>query len=282
MRTVVSAVAMQRLARQWRRAGRPVAFVPTMGFLHEGHASLMRRARRACGPRGLVVVSVFVNPTQFGPGEDFSRYPRDPKGDAALCRRAGVDVLFMPGPAGIYPPDFSVYVSEEKLSRSMEGVTRPTHFRGVTTIVAKLFHLVLPDVAVFGAKDFQQAAIVKRMVRDLAFPLKIIVAPTARAADGLALSSRNKYLSPAQRRQAPVLFLALESARAAVAQGPVARARLQKKIRRLVASQSEARLDYVAFFHPETLEPVDPVAPGAHMALAVYFGQTRLIDNASL
>jgi pantoate--beta-alanine ligase len=230
----------------------------------------------------VVVVSIFVNPTQFAPNEDFARYPRDPKGDSALCRREGVDVIFMPRPEDMYAPDASIYVTEERLSKTMEGVTRPTHFRGVATVVAKLFNLVLPIAAIFGAKDFQQAAIVQRMTRDLNFALKIIVAPTARADDGLALSSRNKYLSEEERRQAPVLYLSLQTAQAAVAKAPLARAQLRNKIERLIASQPAARLDYVEFFDPQTLEPLAKVGRGARMALAVYFGKTRLIDNAEL
>ena len=282
MRVIASVAAMQRLARQWQNAAKSVSFVPTMGFLHAGHLSLMERARQACGPAGVVVASIYVNPTQFGPGEDFARYPRDLRRDAALCRKAGVDVLFTPTDAEMYPPDFSVYVSEERLAKVMEGVTRPHHFRGVTTVVAKLFNAVLPTTAVFGAKDFQQAAIVRRMVRDLNFPVKIIVAPIVRETDGLALSSRNKYLSPEERWQAPILFLALQTAQASVAGHPMPRAKLQKKIHRLIASQPSARIDYVEFFDPETLLPVSLVKPGTRMALAVRMGKTRLIDNASL
>jgi pantoate--beta-alanine ligase len=282
MRVIASVAAMQRLARQWQNAGKPVSFVPTMGFLHAGHLSLMERARQACGLDGVVVVSIYVNPTQFGPGEDFAQYPRDLRRDAALCREAGVDVLFTPADAEMYPPDFSVYVTEERLAKVMEGVTRPQHFRGVTTVVAKLFNAVLPTTVVFGAKDFQQAAIVRRMVRDLNFPVKIIVAPIVREADGLALSSRNKYLSPEERRQAPILFLALQTAQAAVATRPMPRAKLQKKIHRLISSQPSARVDYVEFFDSETLQPVPRVQPGTRMALAVWMGKTRLIDNAKL
>jgi len=188
---------MQRLARKWQGKVR-VGFVPTMGYLHEGHLSLVRRARRAVGRRGTVVLSIYVNPTQFGPGEDLSRYPRDLSRDQQLCRRAGVDVLFTPDDAQMYPGteagSYHTYVVEESLSKLMEGASRPGHFRGVTTIVAKLFNIVLPEVAVFGAKDFQQAAIIQRMALDLNFPVKILVAPTVREPDGLALSSRNKYL----------------------------------------------------------------------------------------
>ena len=196
MRTVTSPRFMQRLARQWRGRGVRIAFVPTMGYLHDGHMSLVRRARRLVGPGGKVVVSIYVNPTQFGPQEDFARYPRDFPRDGRLCRQAGVDVMFLPTDATMYPGRarglYSTFVVEEALSRPMEGAARPTHFRGVTTVVAKLFNLVQPDLAVFGAKDYQQAAVIQRMVRDLNFPLKIVVAPTLREADGLAMSSRNQ------------------------------------------------------------------------------------------
>lgn len=273
---------MQRLGREWRRAGRPVAFVPTMGFLHRGHASLMARARRLAGRKGRVVVSVYVNPTQFGPGEDFSKYPRDLARDRQFCRDAGVDVLFTPADAEMYPADFSTFTQEEKLAAGMEGASRPVHFRGVTTIVAKLFNIVLPTAAIFGAKDFQQAAVVRRMTRDLNYPVKIVVAPTLREADGLAMSSRNKYLSPAQREQAIVLWRGIQHAREAVSQRPVASAQLKREIGDIVAGQPEARLDYVEFFAPETLQPVKTVVPGTQMALAVYVGRTRLIDNGEL
>src|SRR5664280_1798144 len=220
MRIVRSVAAMERLARSWKRAGVRVGLVPTMGYLHEGHLSLVHRARRLVGPRGKVVVSIYINPTQFGPQEDLSRYPRDLARDTRLCREAGVDVIFAPDDAQMYPRDgaggFSTFVAEETLSRGMEGQSRPTHFRGVTTVVAKLFNIVQPELAVFGAKDYQQAAVLKRMVRDLNFPLKIVVAPIQREADGLAMSSRNKYLVGDLRAQALVLSRALAKARAAV------------------------------------------------------------------
>lgn len=273
---------MQRLGRQWQRAGRKVVFVPTMGYLHRGHVSLMERARRLAGPPGKVVASVYVNPTQFGPKEDFSKYPRDRARDLKLCRDAGVDVFFAPADAAMYPPDFSTFAQEEKLSAGMEGRSRPGHFRGVTTIVAKLFNIVLPTMAIFGAKDFQQAAVIRRMARDLNFPVKIVVAPTLREADGLAMSSRNKYLTPSQRTQATVLWRALHHAKNAAARQPISAARLQKEIARLIAVESEARLDYMEFFNPVTLEPVKTVTPGTQMALAVFVGTTRLIDNSEL
>ena len=286
MQIVTPVAAMQRLAGKWRRAGARIGLVPTMGYLHAGHLSLVQRARQAVGARGKVVVSIYVNPTQFAPTEDLARYPRDLKRDLKLCRAAGVDVVFTPGDAGMYPGrvtgGYSTYVVEEKLGRMMEGAARPAHFRGVTTVVAKLFNLVLPDVAVFGQKDFQQAAVVRRKVADLNFPVKIIVAPTLRQPDGLALSSRNKYLNPGQRGQAVILFCALQAAKKTVAKKSVSAARLKQQLQKMITAAPLARLDYLEFFDPQTLEPVSKVTPGVHMALAVYVGKTRLIDNAEL
>src|ERR1039458_10347416 len=230
MQIVSSAAAMQQFARKWQRAGAPIGFVPTMGYLHEGHLSLMRAARKRVGTNGKVVVSIYVNPTQFAPTEDLANYPRDLKRDLQLCRSDGADVVFVPSDAEMYPNEsengFSAYIVEEKLSQMMEGASRPTHFRGVATVVAKLFNIVLPDIAVFGQKDFQQAAIIKRMVRDLNFPVRIIVAPTLREADGLAMSSRNQYLDAEQRAQAVILVHALRAASLAVKKKPVSAARL--------------------------------------------------------
>ena len=292
---------MQRLARQWQRRGLRVGFVPTMGYLHEGHLSLVREARRRVGKSGQVVVSIYVNPTQFGPKEDLSRYPRDLARDLKLCRSAGAGVVFAPTDAEMYPravgssrgddrtaqravptTGFSTYIVEERLSQCMEGAARPTHFRGVTTVVAKLFNLVLPEVTVFGAKDWQQAAIVQRMTRDLNFPVKIIVAPTVREPDGLALSSRNRYLAAAQRAQAVILHQTIERARAAVRQNNIPAARLKADLIKFIASAPLARLDYVEVFDPDTLTPVATAKPGTQLALAVFFGATRLIDNGRL
>ncbi|HEX3797088.1 MAG TPA: pantoate--beta-alanine ligase [Verrucomicrobiae bacterium] len=286
MRIVKSAAAMQKLARRWQTQNIRVGFVPTMGYLHAGHISLVSRARRAVGKRGIVVVSIYVNPTQFGPHEDLSRYPRDFARDQKLCREAGVDIIFAPADGEMYPKNshdsYSTYVVEETLSRGMEGASRPTHFRGVTTIVAKLFNLVQPQAAVFGAKDFQQAAVIKRMVRDLNFPLKIIVAPTHREPDGLAMSSRNKYLTPTQREQAVVLSQALKQARAEVRGKKISAQKLKTRLAHIIAAKQEARLDYLEFFDAQTLQPVEQVARGTQMALAVFFGKTRLIDNGVL
>ena len=259
-----------------------------MGYLHEGHLSLVRDARRRVGRPGVVGVSIYVNPTQFGPREDLASYPRDLPRDTRLCRQAGVDFLFVPSDAEMYPGRqegrFSTYVVEETLARVMEGASRPTHFRGVTTVVAKLFNLVQPAVAVFGAKDFQQAAIIQRMTADLNFPVQVVVAPTWREPDGLAMSSRNKYLSPSQRAQAVVLSQAWHEARAAVraAARPVPAARLKTRLRALIEQQPEARVDYIEFFDPATLQPVAQVRTGVQMALAVFVGRTRLIDNAQM
>lgn len=288
MRILKSIAVMQRLTKSWRRQGIRIGLVPTMGYLHAGHLSLVATARRIVGPRGKVVLSIYVNPTQFAPTEDFSKYPRDLRRDARLCRQAGVDAVFAPSDAEMYPKDpgagFSTYVTEKNLSRGMEGASRPTHFRGVTTVVAKLFNIVGPDVVVFGAKDYQQAVVVKRMVRDLNFPLKIEVAPIYREPDGLAMSSRNKYLQGDLRTQAVVLWRAIEKVHAALKakRGGIPAARLKVELNRFIEGEPTARVDYVEFFNPETLVPVSKVTRGVHMALAVFIGKTRLIDNARL
>ena len=292
---------MQKAALSWNRRGVRVGFVPTMGYLHAGHLSLVREARRRAGKNGKVVVSIYVNPTQFAPTEDLAKYPRDLKRDLKLCRDAGVDVVFTPNDAEMYPsetgsrrcesaddPRFDkrgyTCVVEEKLSRTMEGAARPTHFRGVTTVVAKLFNIVLPDVAVFGAKDWQQAAIIKRMAADLNFPVKIVIAPTLREPDGLAMSSRNKYLEGDLRRQATVLWHSIQKARAAVkfSSKPIPAAGLKLHLKRFIEHEPDARLDYAEFFEPDTLAPVSKISKGTHLALAVFVGKTRLIDNARL
>jgi pantoate--beta-alanine ligase len=279
---------MQRIAGRWKQQGLRVALVPTMGCLHAGHLSLIRSAKELAGRQGMVVVSIYVNPTQFAPGEDLMRYPRDLARDKALCRKAGVDVVFVPDDQQMYSDkqlgDYSTYVVEETLSKDMEGESRPGHFRGVTTVVAKLFNMVQPDVAVFGAKDFQQAAIIRRMTRDLNFPVRIVVEPTVREADGLALSSRNKYLEGGLRTQAAVLWQALRKAQAAVRENnrPVNARSLKEQLKQFIERQPAARVDYIAFFEPATLRPVTEVGRGTHVALAVFIGKTRLIDNAPL
>ncbi len=288
MRIVKSVLAMRRLSLNWRRRGVRVGFVPTMGYLHAGHISLVQCARKLVGKNGIVVVSIYVNPTQFSPGEDLSRYPRNFKRDRQLCREAGARVIFLPDDAEMYPGKasgkYSTYVVEEKLSRPMEGESRPSHFRGVTTIVAKLFNIVLPHVAVFGAKDFQQAAVIQKMVKDLNFPVKIAVAPTIREPDGLAMSSRNKYLKGAEREQATALWKAIQRARKTVTKSLSAldADKLRRELKTIIERNPAARVDYIQFFDPETLEPVAWVVRGCQMALAVSVGQTRLIDNVRL
>ncbi len=274
---------MQRQALQWRCDGVRIGFVPTMGYLHEGHMSLVRRARKVVGHSGRVVVSIYVNPTQFGPREDLSRYPRDLKRDQELCREEGVDLVFTPSNDEMYPDPFSTFVVEEKISTLMEGRSRPGHFRGVATVVAKLFNIVLPDVSVFGAKDYQQAAIIQRMVRDLNFPLRVIVADTVREKDGLAMSSRNKYLTGDLRAQALALWQTIQKVQALVKKKRrLNAAAVKEQLREFIQLQPAAKLDYVEFFDPLTLQPVDELAAGTHMALAVFVGNTRLIDNARL
>jgi pantoate--beta-alanine ligase len=288
MRIVTSVTAMQRQAQRWKRAGTPIGFVPTMGYLHEGHISLVRKARQLVGKHGVVVVSIYVNPTQFAPTEDLAKYPRDLPRDKKICRRAGVDVLFVPNDRQMYPAQsnakFSTFVVEESLSRGIEGASRPTHFRGVTTVVAMLFNIALPDVAVFGAKDFQQTVLIKRMVRDLKFPLKILVAPTHREPDGLAMSSRNKYLKGDLRHQATCLWRAIQKAKHCVRSKSnlISAARLRRELKEFIHHHPSARVDYLEFFDPNTLKPVTKVQRGVQMALAVFIGQTRLIDNARL
>src|SRR6202453_4717962 len=289
MQTVSSIAAMQRLAKKWRRVGAAIGLVPTLGYLHEGHLSLVRDARKRVGKRGGVVVSIYVNPTQFAPTEDFTKYPRDLKRDLKMLRASGVDVVFTPEDKEMYPDrspvpnGYSTYVVEERLSQTMEGVSRPTHFRGVTTIVAKLFNIVQPDVAIFGQKDFQQAAVIKRMVGDLEFPYRVIRAPTVREKDGLAMSSRNKYLVGDLRRQAQVLRRAIDATRTAVKKAKkISAAQLKTNLKKLIESEPDARLDYIEFFDPETLVALPEVSAGAQMALAVFVGKTRLIDNEKM
>ncbi len=253
--------------------------VPTMGALHRGHAELLRLGRELAGADGELAASIFVNPLQFEPGSDFERYPRPQEADEELCRAAGVDVLFRPRPGEMYLDERSAYVEETALSLVLEGASRPGHFRGVCTVVAKLFHLLGPHAAVFGEKDWQQLAIIRRMVRDLDFPIEIIGAPTVREADGLACSSRNKYLSAEERAQAPVLRIALMEA---AASGEKIADNLIAKIRSRIETQPAARIDYVAVVDAETLAPRSRVEANSLLALAVRFGQTRLIDNLRL
>jgi pantoate--beta-alanine ligase len=288
MKQISRAATMQRLAIAWRQEGKPIALVPTMGFLHFGHGSLIKRARKAVGQQGKVVVSLFVNPTQFAPGEDFDRYPRSKKEDLRLCRELGADVVFSPPVEDIYPSlteiPFTTFISEETLSLPMEGSSRPTHFRGVLTVVAILFNIVQPSHSIFGEKDFQQVAVIKKMVQDLKYPIKVIIGKTIRDHDGLAVSSRNAYLSAAQRQEAVVLWQCIQTARERVkaAKTPYPATRLRKFIAERVENTPGATLDYVEFFAPDSLQPVKSIRQSHRIALAVRFGKTRLIDNGEI
>ena len=260
---------------------RPVVLVPTMGALHRGHVTLLERARKLAGAKGSVVASIFVNPAQFGPREDLSRYPRPLARDKALCREAGVDLLFLPGPEGMYAPDHSVWINEERLSAGLCGAARPGHFRGVCTVVAKLFLIVAPEIAVFGEKDWQQLAVIRRMVRDLNFPVRIIGVPTVREADGLALSSRNAYLNATDRAAAPGIRKALLEA--GERRGSFSPRELQAWVaHRLQALLPGARLDYVEVVDALDLGPVQKATRRILIAVALFLGRTRLIDNIVL
>jgi pantoate--beta-alanine ligase len=262
-------------------SGRRV-LVPTMGALHHGHGELIRIAREAVGEAGEVAVSIFVNPLQFAPGGDYEKYPRPEEVDDEFCRSAGVDILFRPPVEEMYASDFSVSVEENALANTLEGKSRPGHFSGVCTVVAKLFHILAPDAAIFGEKDFQQLAIIRRMVRDLNFPVEIIGVPTVRESDGLACSSRNEYLNASEREEAPMLQRALQEARRLFAQGERSVETLLASTRGLIATAPLARIDYLEIVNSENLQPIAEAAPDSRIAVAAFFGQTRLIDNLSL
>ena len=253
-----------------------------MGALHDGHLELIRHARKLAGKSGTVAVSIFVNPTQFGPNEDFSSYPRPLAADSKLCKQNGVDLLFTPSATDLYSRNYSIWVDEHSLSNSLCGKSRPGHFRGVCTVVAKLFNIIMPDAAVFGMKDFQQLAIIRQMVRDLNFPVEIIAAETVREPDGLALSSRNRYLLPEERVQAPVIRRSLLQAENLVKSGKTNVASLKKSIVSQISKASLAVIDYIEIVDAETLQPVLKVGRNSLIAVAVAFGKTRLIDNLLL
>ena len=279
METVTTIAGARERREADRRAGRRVAFVPTMGFLHEGHLALVRRARDLGGS---VWVSIFVNPTQFGPGEDYERYPRDPARDAALLEAEGVDVLFAPTVEEMYPTEPVVQVGFSGLDAVLCGASRPGHFAGVGLVVAKLFNIVQPHVAVFGQKDAQQALLIERLVEDLDFPVRIEVAPTVREPDGLAMSSRNTYLSPRERAAAPVLYRALCSARDAVLAGERDPRAVEELLHGRIAAEPLARVDYAACVDRRTLARPERITAPVLLAVAVHFGSTRLIDNLTV
>lgn len=261
------------------REGRQLALVPTMGALHEGHLSLVRLAAEKADR---VVVSIFVNPVQFGPREDFDRYPRDLERDLAACRSLGVDAVFAPSAADMYLPGHGVFVDEECWSKVMCGATREGHFRGVLTVVAKLFNIVRPDTAVFGRKDAQQAALVGKMIRDLNFPVTLVIAPTVRDRDGLALSSRNAYLKPEDRRRAGVVFKSLTEAAGQAGQPGISAGDICRVAREGLSREPGLQVEYLACVDAHTLQPVDAPAPGAMLAVAAWIGGVRLVDNIVL
>jgi pantoate--beta-alanine ligase len=270
---------MRTACRSARSGGKHLGFVPTMGALHDGHLSLVRAAKASCD---LVAASIFVNPTQFGPNEDLAKYPRTFDRDRDLLEKEGVALLFAPSVDEMYPAGAVTWVTVEELSGKLDGLSRPGHFRGVTTVVAKLFHIVEPDTAFFGQKDAAQVAIIRRMVRDLNFPVKIVACPIVREADGLAMSSRNAYLDPEQRRQALVLHRALMHVKKTWEAGERVAQKLAAAGRAEVAVEKAVRLDYFEIVDPDSLDPVDEAAPGTLIAVAAYIGPTRLIDNLLL
>mgnify|MGYP001766525008 CR=1 FL=1 len=274
---VITSIAGFREAR--RRAGGALGFVPTMGYLHEGHLFLVRRAK---AENDLCAVSIFVNPTQFGPKEDFARYPRDPDRDLALLEKEGTDLVLMPPVEEIYPPGASTWVDVDDVTSRLEGAARPGHFRGVATVVAKLFNIVEPTRAYFGQKDAQQVVVIQKMVRDLNMNLEVVVVPTQREPDGLAMSSRNVYLSPQERQAAVVLWRSMGLARGLWEKGERDAGRLRQEMVDFIAREPLARLDYVSIADPVTLQELSRLEGPALISMAVYLGKTRLIDNTAL
>jgi len=278
MRVITKVKEMQKVADELRKEGKIIGVVPTMGYLHEGHLSLIRIAKEKSD---VVITTIFVNPLQFAPNEDYDKYPRDLERDVKLAQSAGCDIIFHPSVEEMYPENFLTYVEVEKLTKVLEGEFRPTHFRGVTTVVAKLFNITKPHIAVFGQKDAQQALIIKQMVRDLNFDIEIIVAPIVRESDGLAMSSRNVYLSESERKDATVLYQSLKLAEKLIEESERNSGVIISKMEELIKSKPTAKIDYIAIVDPNTLEKVENLSEGKEylIALAVRIGSTRLIDN---
>ncbi len=278
MKTIIGIAEMSATAEELRRQGKRIGFVPTMGFLHEGHLSLVRLAKRNADA---VVMSIFVNPSQFAPHEDFTKYPRSPERDSKNAESCGTDVLFMPEESEMYVQPHLTSVAVDHLSSVLEGKSRPTHFRGVATVVAKLFNIVRPHCAVFGQKDAQQVAVIRQLVKDLNFPVDIIVAPIVREADGLAMSSRNVYLSPVERAESTVLYRSLRRAEEMIIAGERNSGRIRSEMVAVISASRVARIDYVSVADAESLEEAEELKPGKRtlVSLAVFFGSTRLIDN---
>lgn len=276
MQTIDDPSAIQRRCESLRREGKTIGFVPTMGAFHEGHTTLMRRAR---ADNDIVVVSIFVNQTQFGRGEDFDSYPRDLYGDLVQAETVGVDLVFAPSAEAIYPKGFQTYVEVTELTAGLCGASRPGHFRGVTTVVVKLFNLVKPHRAYFGQKDYQQAAVVRRLATDLNFDFDIVIVPTVRESDGLAMSSRNVRLTPDHRRAATILYRSLRCVEMRIRNGEHSARAILDEVRTMIEAEPLARIDYVVVCDPETLRPIDRMEGPVLIAVAARFGETRLIDN---
>jgi pantoate--beta-alanine ligase len=276
MKTLRTTKTMAAWSRQLHREGVTIGFVPTMGALHDGHRALIREARLQCDA---LVVSIFVNPSQFAPTEDLAKYPRPIAKDRALCREEGVDICFEPGVTAMYPDGFETIVTVPAIAQRWEGELRPHHFAGVATIVTKLFGIVRPDIAVFGQKDFQQAALVRRLIEDLNLGVKLIVHPTVRGRDGLALSSRNVYLSETDRILAPILYKSLQAGAEAIKEGMTSGRKVQSVMTQVLRKEPAAALDYLAVCDPETLAPVESVHDQAVLLGAIRIGTVRLIDN---
>ena len=276
MRIIRSIKEMADCSRRLRKKGQRIGFVPTMGYLHEGHLSLIRKARRETD---IVVVSIFVNPAQFGPREDFRKYPRNFRGDRQLAESCGVDIIFYPNAKEMYPESYRTYVNVGEITENLCGASRPGHFRGVTTIVAKLFNIVQPDIAYFGQKDAQQAAVIEQMARDLNMPVKIKVLPTVREKDGLAMSSRNAYLNKKQRQDALVLHRSLLRARSLIKSGEKNARRIKAVMKSMINKKRTAKIDYISIVDTKNLKDVDRIKNRVLIALAIKIGPTRLIDN---
>lgn len=276
MRVIFDPYEMHLICEKIRLEHRTIGFVPTMGYLHQGHLSLMSEARKKAN---VVIASVFVNPTQFGPGEDFQRYPRDLKRDMALAETHGCDLMFAPDVHAIYPANYRTYVDVEGITGRLCGKSRPGHFRGVTTVVLKLFNVIKPTTAVFGQKDAQQAFVIRRMVQDLALAIEIVIAPIIREKDGLAMSSRNVYLKPKERREAVSLYRSLQRAREMFDEGQTDPFRIHDEIDRIISGNETIEIEYIEIVETEEFQPVTKVNKGTLIALAAKVGNTRLIDN---
>ena len=280
MTRIRSIKSMQRVVRELAAKKKRLSLVPTMGFLHDGHLSLIKRAKKNSD---VVIVSIFVNPTQFAPNEDLKKYPRDMKGDLLKIKKAGGDFVFTPDAKEIYPENFQTYVTVENLTKTLEGKSRPGHFRGVTTIVSKLFNICRPDVVVFGMKDYQQALVLKQMTKDLGYPVKFIIAPTVRECDGLAMSSRNSYFTPEQRQEAICLYYALQTAKNMVKAGKRKTDVIEREMKAVIkATCPSAKIEYIAFTDFETLSSVKMIKKNTICSLVVKVHQVRLIDNTKL